>query len=345
MESYVSHKKKKFSRIGIGEFIKAVLLPKAACTTFDGRSSGGCIDQPLTSVPVLCFPVDARQPFGKNRSADAARPIRRVPSGGMARTNLSLIHLMPRAGNANPLDSRASHPVVEPSPILCFSAGSYGSAPHHDTQAAFNSAAELPVTKRIAQEISMSAKTNTPVQLSQGSTSHTAHRDSRRAIPFSRPVRMFSGLLLLALSATAVAQTRVCIGGDVDAMNPVVIAACRSKMSGVREAIKRQGAPADWHFVVVCNEAGWKDYTSFSRQEVGLLTGASYSTDPRLGWTFLRGSDLDAEQTQTTARIVAAALNTVPGRQAMPQFAAPKNTTRQFGIARAEGAGSALLSQ
>ena len=83
-------------------------------------------------------------------------------------------------------------------------------------------------------------------------------------------------------------------------------------MADVRNAVKQRGAPADWHFVVVCDEAGWKDYASFSATEPGLLAGASYSTDPRLRWTFLRGSDLNPDQPQTTATALSVALNSVP---------------------------------
>lgn len=191
----------------------------------------------------------------------------------------------------------------------------------------------------------MSATTKTSGQRSQTFTSNQVKCAGSFAAAFPRRVRLACGLLLLALSASAVAQTHICIGGDLDAMNATDVAACQAKMTNVRDAIKKQGSPAGWHFVVVCDEAGWKDYTSFSRQEAGLLSGASYSTDPRLRWTFLRGSNLDAEQPQSAARLVSAALNTLPGRQTMPQFAAPKNARRQFGIAKAEGGAPTLPPQ
>ena len=156
---------------------------------------------------------------------------------------------------------------------------------------------------------------------------------ARRAGIPAKHLRLFVGLLFLAVSISLVAQTHFCIGGNLDTLSPASIAACQAKMSGVREAVKQRGAPAGWHFVVVCDEAGWKDLASFSAEQSGLLTGASYSTDPRLHWTFLRGSDLDAEQPQATAAVISVALRSVPTQKSTPQLPTPGRGARQYSVA------------
>jgi hypothetical protein len=167
----------------------------------------------------------------------------------------------------------------------------------------------------------------------------------RRTGIFVKHIRLFGGLAFLALSASLVAQTHFCIGGDVDHLTPANVAACEAKLSGVRHAVRQQGAPADWHFVVVCDEAGWKEYTSFSQRQTGMLTSASYSTDPRLHWTFLRGSDLSAEQPQMTAAVVTMALRSVPLQKSAPQLPSSGRSTRQYVIAMAPHNNSSPLAQ
>ena len=160
---------------------------------------------------------------------------------------------------------------------------------------------------------------------------------ARRPRILMQHLRLFAGLLFLAVSVSLVAQTHFCIGGDLDHLSPASLTACQAKMSGVRNAVKQLGAPAGWHFVVVCDDAGWKDYASFSARETGLLSGASYSTDLRLHWTFLRGADLDVEQPQATATVVSMALSSVPMQKSTPRMPASGKATRQYSIAMDKG--------
>ncbi len=170
-------------------------------------------------------------------------------------------------------------------------------------------------------------------------------RSARRAGIFSKHFRLASGLFFLVLSTSLVAETHFCVGGDLDHMTPAAIAACRAKMSGVRDAAKQRGVPAGWHFVVVCDEAGWKEYASFSHEERGLLTGAGYSTDPQLRWTFLRGSALDANQPEATATILSTSLESVPNQKGAPQLAPAASKSRQLSIAMASHESSRPDSQ
>ncbi len=147
--------------------------------------------------------------------------------------------------------------------------------------------------------------------------------------------RLLCGAFCLALSASVTAQTHFCIGGDVDHLNAAEIAACKTKVSELREAVKQHGAPADWHFVVVCDETGWQEYASFARDTPGLLTDAGYSTDPRLRWTFVRGSKLTGGQAQATTNLLAMALDGLPGEKPAPEPMRPA-TARPYGVASAK---------
>ena len=54
-------------------------------------------------------------------------------------------------------------------------------------------------------------------------------------------------LLFLSVSSAALAQTHFCIAGDLDHLNAAQVAECKTKMTNVRDAVKRRGAPSGWH--------------------------------------------------------------------------------------------------
>lgn len=124
-------------------------------------------------------------------------------------------------------------------------------------------------------------------------------------------------LAFLCLAVPAVAQTHFCIGGDLDHLDQTEVSACQAKMSHVREAVRRRGAPDGWHFVVVCDETGWSDLAGFTGKAAGGLRHVDYSTDRDMQWTFLRGSHIEADGEQAGA-VLNAALRYVPGRRAQP---------------------------
>ncbi len=134
-------------------------------------------------------------------------------------------------------------------------------------------------------------------------------------------------LVLLALSASAVAETHFCIGGNLDQLNATQVSECRAKMADMRNAVKQHGAPAGWHFVVVCDEDGWKEYTNFAGQEATNLVQAAYSTDAEMHWTFVRGSRMDAKAPGQAEVVLAAAMKNVPAQRVAPlPLASPKRS-------------------
>lgn len=97
-------------------------------------------------------------------------------------------------------------------------------------------------------------------------------------------------------STTAVAQTRYCIGGDLDHLSSTERSACNATMQAVRAAATSMHAPEGWHFVVVCGEGGWKSYTAFSSRGEAALETAAADTDLTQGTTYLREDRLHTAQ-------------------------------------------------
>lgn len=138
---------------------------------------------------------------------------------------------------------------------------------------------------------------------------------------FPRPV----SLLFFAISLPLVAQTHFCIAGDLDNLTQTEVSACHTKMTQVREEVKRRGAPSGWHFVVVCDEGGWSDYASFSGKTDAHLRDADFETNRDEHFTFLRGSHLAEGSAKAAGVMLKAALLGVPGRQVGPDGeAAPR---------------------
>ncbi len=107
------------------------------------------------------------------------------------------------------------------------------------------------------------------------------------------------------LSATAVAQTRFCVGGDLDHLSSSERSSCNATVNAVRHAVSTMPAPADWHFVVVCGEEGWKQYTAFSTRDEISLSGAAADTDRGQRTTYLREGRLHTSQAHGLEQVVA----------------------------------------
>ncbi len=122
-------------------------------------------------------------------------------------------------------------------------------------------------------------------------------------------MRTRSTALLLAsaaaLSASSVAQTRFCIGGDLDRLSAADRTACSATMQAVRNVASTMHAPEGWHFVVVCGEAGWKSYTAFSTRGEAALESASADTNRVEQTTYFREDRLHSTEAHGLRRVVA----------------------------------------
>ena len=118
---------------------------------------------------------------------------------------------------------------------------------------------------------------------------------------FTAPVLALAASLL---SVASVAQTRFCIGGDLDHISANDRAACSATMAAVRTAAASLNAPNGWHFVVVCGEEGWKNYASFSSRGEAVLERVA-DTDQVQQTTYFREDGLRATQAHGLERAVA----------------------------------------
>jgi hypothetical protein len=116
--------------------------------------------------------------------------------------------------------------------------------------------------------------------------------------------------LPIALAATllhvpAVAQTRVCVGGDLEHLSSAGRVACNASAQAVRNAADQLHAPDGWHFVVVCGEEGWKQYAAFSTRGEDAMSDAAADTDFEQHTTYLREDRLHTTQPRGFQRVVA----------------------------------------
>ena len=118
---------------------------------------------------------------------------------------------------------------------------------------------------------------------------------------FSAPILAVAASLL---SIASVAQTRFCIGGDLDHISAADRATCSATMQAVRTAAASLHAPDGWHFVVVCGEEGWKNYASFSSRGEAVLERIA-DTDHGQQTTYFREGNLHTTQVHGLERVVA----------------------------------------
>ncbi len=114
-----------------------------------------------------------------------------------------------------------------------------------------------------------------------------------------------SALISTMVCIPAVAQTRYCIGGDLTALSAPERASCNATKEMVRATATRLNAPKDWHFVIVCGEQGWKDYTAVAQRGEVALDDSAADTDLDEHVTYLRESRMRGPQTHELQRVVA----------------------------------------
>ena len=107
----------------------------------------------------------------------------------------------------------------------------------------------------------------------------------------------------LGFSLSAVAQTKVCMGGDLATLSAAERTTCENQVRMVQRSNAASKVSAGWHFVVVCGETGWKEYAAFSQQGEAQTAEAAADTDFATKTTFLRGARL---LTQDAAELVVA---------------------------------------
>ncbi len=137
-------------------------------------------------------------------------------------------------------------------------------------------------------------------------TLNSVHRNVVR-MEMMKPSSMLSALTVVGavLCASAVAQARYCIGGDLEHLSKAQKDACNAKMQTVRNVAGTLHAPANWHFVVVCGEEGWKQYAAYAMHAEGDLLNAMADTNYEQHETFFRERGLDEGALSTLQSSVA----------------------------------------
>lgn len=114
-----------------------------------------------------------------------------------------------------------------------------------------------------------------------------------------------TAVIATLISLPAVAQTRYCLGGDLDHLSAAERASCSAAREMVQATATRLQAPENWHFVIVCGEQGWRDYTAVSQRGEVALEDSSADTDLGERVTYLRESRLSAPHTHGPQRVIA----------------------------------------
>ena len=91
-----------------------------------------------------------------------------------------------------------------------------------------------------------------------------------------------------ALTASA-ASNRVCLGGNLQQLDAAQVHACQQTAQQVQAAADQAGA-SNWHFVVVCDEAGWQDYAAFATVSADQLQQAAIDNNLQQRTSFVRAT-------------------------------------------------------
>lgn len=125
-------------------------------------------------------------------------------------------------------------------------------------------------------------------------------------------ISRLASIALFGVSCLLQGQTRVCLGGDLATLSNAQVKACQAKANALSQEARAVGAPAAWHFVMVCDERGWSDYVSFTGNDRMQMMTALQHTD---GWaraTFVRGSLLETGDTGAMDAVLRAARQQMP---------------------------------
>lgn len=95
--------------------------------------------------------------------------------------------------------------------------------------------------------------------------------------------------LTLAVSTASAASNKVCMGGNVEQLSATQAQACQQTAQQVRAAADKSGT-SNWHFVVVCDEAGWQDYAAFATMPASDLQQAAIDNNLAQRTSFVRAS-------------------------------------------------------
>jgi len=109
-------------------------------------------------------------------------------------------------------------------------------------------------------------------------------------------MRNYRNFVAFALTAIAVshcdAENRFCLGGETDHLTVAERKSCAEQMQVARTLVARYSHVDNWHFVLVCGESNWAEYSEFSRNDPKALLRVVADTTLNDRTTYLRGDML-----------------------------------------------------
>ena len=113
-------------------------------------------------------------------------------------------------------------------------------------------------------------------------------------MPSLKLLAALTGVLTASFSASA-ETNKVCLGGNLAQLDATQVHACQQTAKQVRAAADKSGT-ANWHFVVVCDEAGWQDYAAFATLPAEQLQQAATDTNVAQRTTFVRAGRVSGSE-------------------------------------------------
>ncbi len=104
--------------------------------------------------------------------------------------------------------------------------------------------------------------------------------------------------ILLSASLASAAQAHFCIGGNLDQLTEAQIVACEHTSAALEMESQRAAVSAGWHFITVCDEAGWQTVVALQGDGALHALRANQATDGKLHLTFVHGTQVRAADTQ-----------------------------------------------
>lgn len=116
----------------------------------------------------------------------------------------------------------------------------------------------------------------------------------------SRHTKVIAALLSFsAMVAGAETGNRICLGGNIEQLSSTQRFACQQRAQQVRRAADQAGL-SNWHFVVVCDDAGWSDYAAFSTTPAEALQNRATDTNADARTTFVRATGISTPESLST---------------------------------------------
>ena len=120
--------------------------------------------------------------------------------------------------------------------------------------------------------------------------------------------------ILLSASLASAAQSHFCIGGNLDQLTEAQIVACEHTSAALQMESQRAAVSAGWHFITVCDEAGWQTVVALQGDGALQALRANQATNGKLHLIFVHGTQVRATDTRALDAVLLQATPAESGR-------------------------------